>query len=470
MCVQDSLAKMKVSSYTTWLKLIIACQVLFYHPNSDQTALIYTSSWTRLLWVSLPYYWCFLQIISFALFFSLSLFLSYSFFLFYIFTNSMAGNQEPNPLHPIDNELFHSYTRYQMCLLKNSTSFWSCDKQREAMLNILSQFESVDGSKWSCLHETACLMDIRIDTLRTVVNQIFENSSQQQSFGEQNKEPWGLPESSGSAFNLENHPSSSTARAAETSKSKATQERTRTNGIVASRTRSRESTCIQELPLAKKSNTSNPSIESLQQLISGSNLAGLSYTHLVDALYLFTLPVLELKRFTSDIERSKLVILTRMRRVDKSFKISGVNTSYSLHISDPLDDHRSPLSLCQSNLIAYRFGKLLEQEALYHSGGKMPKDGSKCFRSIKSICLHDLNVNVEFNLFLFLRGVEDTWKTSSYALFHICQIRSKGCCDRWKGWRLCLVHSWDIETLYIANSEFTWTEKKKMDRWLTLNH
>ncbi|KAL9548934.1 hypothetical protein PS6_006335 [Mucor atramentarius] len=315
----------------------------------------------------------------------------------------MAGNQEPNPLHPIDNELFHSYTRYQMCLLKNSTSFWSCDKQREAMLNILSQFESVDGN-----------------TLRTVVNQIFENSSQQQSFGEQNKEPWGLPESSGSAFNLENHPSSSTARAAETSKSKATQERTRTNGIVASRTRSRESTCIQELPLAKKSNTSNPSIESLQQLISGSNLAGLSYTHLVDALYLFTLPVLELKRFTSDIERSKLVILTRMRRVDKSFKISGVNTSYSLHISDPLDDHRSPLSLCQSNLIAYRFGKLLEQEALYHSGGKMPKDGSKCFRSIKKeLKTHGKRVVTPYSTYVRYaqKVVAIAEKVGAYALF-----------------------------------------------------
>lgn len=459
LCVQDSLGKMKVSSYyTIWLKLIIACQVLFYHPNSDQTALIYTSSWTRLLWVSLSYYWRFLQIISFTLF-SLSLF----FFFLYIFTNTMAGNQEPDPLYPIDNELFHSYTRYQMCLLKNSTSFWSCSKQREAMLNILSQFESIDGSKWSCLHETACLMYIRIDTLRTVVNQIFENSTQQHSFGDQNRESWSLPESSGSAFNLENYSSSSTARAAETSKSKTTQERAGTNGIIASRTRSKESTSIQELPLAKKSNTSDPIIESLQQLISGPNLEGLSYTHLFVALYSFTLPILELRRFTSDIERSKLVILTRIRRVDKSFKLSGVNTSCSLHISDPLDDHRSPLSLCQSNLIAYRFGKLFEQETLYHSGGRMSKAGSKCFHSIKSIRLHDLDVNVEFNLFLFHRGVENTWKTSSYALFHICQIRSKGCCDCWKGWRLCLVHSWDIETLYIANGEFTRTKKKK--RW-----
>ncbi|KAG1089608.1 hypothetical protein G6F42_019934 [Rhizopus arrhizus] len=296
----------------------------------------------------------------------------------------MTGNQEQDPLYPIDNELFHSYTRYQMCLLKNSTSFWSCSKQREAMLNILSQFESIDGN-----------------TLRTVVNQIFENSTQQHSFGDQNKESWGLPESSGNAFNLENNPSSSTARAAETSKSKATQERAGTNGIVASRTRSKESTCIQELPLAKKSNTSDPIIESLQHLISGPNLE-------------------ELKRFTSDIERSKLVILTRIRRVDKSFKLSGVNTSCSLHISDPLDDHRSPLSLCQSNLIAYRFGKLFEQETLYLSGGKISRAGSKCFRSIKKeLKTHGKRVVTPYSTYVRYaqKVVAIAEKVGAYALF-----------------------------------------------------
>lgn len=60
----------------------------------------------------------------------------------------MTSGQASEPLDPIDNDLFHSYTRYQLCQLKKSTSLWVCNKEKEAMLNILGQFESIDGSKW----------------------------------------------------------------------------------------------------------------------------------------------------------------------------------------------------------------------------------------------------------------------------------------------------------------------------------
>jgi hypothetical protein len=54
---------------------------------------------------------------------------------------------QEEPLSPIDNELFQFYTRYQLCQLKKSTTLWKNNKEKDAMLDILANFEKVDGSK-----------------------------------------------------------------------------------------------------------------------------------------------------------------------------------------------------------------------------------------------------------------------------------------------------------------------------------
>lgn len=54
---------------------------------------------------------------------------------------------QEEPVSPIDNELFQFYTRYQLCQLKKSTTLWKDSKEKDAMLDILANFEKVDGSK-----------------------------------------------------------------------------------------------------------------------------------------------------------------------------------------------------------------------------------------------------------------------------------------------------------------------------------
>ncbi|CEP13099.1 hypothetical protein [Parasitella parasitica] len=82
----------------------------------------------------------------------------------------MTKNVNKKSSKTIDNELFQFYTRYQMCQIQKSTSFWSNSKEKEAMLAILTEFEHVDGN-----------------TLRLIVDQIFENSVQK--FNTADKEP-----------------------------------------------------------------------------------------------------------------------------------------------------------------------------------------------------------------------------------------------------------------------------------------
>ncbi|KAK4514119.1 uncharacterized protein ATC70_006127 [Mucor velutinosus] len=261
----------------------------------------------------------------------------------------MANNQESEPLSPIDNDLFHSYTRYKLCQLAESTSLWTCSQEKDAMLNILAQFEKIDGN-----------------TLRMMVNQIFENSAQTYSFSDTNKEPLGFQEESSGAYHLENLPSPPGTVIAEVFDSEAIQNKPWTTRTITSITRQKRPMVIREPSLAKKSKATDRIIEKLKNLMSRTNLE-------------------ELGNLTDHVERSKYVILTRMRRVSTSFKFkaSTVTANYLLHVSNSFGDPRSPMSMCQMNLIAYRFGKLLEQGRFHSKDGKRKKAELECYQIIK---------------------------------------------------------------------------------------
>ncbi|CAO3656900.1 unnamed protein product [Mucor fragilis] len=264
----------------------------------------------------------------------------------------MASNQESEPLSRIDNDLFHCYTRYQLCQLKKSTSLWTCNQEKTAMLNILGQFESIDGN-----------------TLRMVVNQIFENSTQTcNSINDTNEASVGYQEGPGSTFILENLPSSSgTTISATVSNGEAAQDRACTSSAITSKRHSKSQNLTQMRRIAKKSKTVDPIVEKLKRLISRPSLE-------------------ELVNLIDHVERSEYVILTRIRRVSTSFKfkVSAGTANYSLHVSNSFGDPRSPMSLCQMNLIAYQFGKLLQQEERFEPDGEKKKETeSKCYHNIR---------------------------------------------------------------------------------------
>ncbi|GAN10219.1 hypothetical protein MAM1_0331c09757 [Mucor ambiguus] len=259
----------------------------------------------------------------------------------------MASKRELDSQSPIDNDLFHAYTRYQLCQLKNSTSLWTCNQEKEAMLNILGQFETIDGN-----------------TLRMVVNQIFENSVQMYNCNETNESFLGYQGESSSTSHLENALSSPSNASVEVSDNSGTiQDRT---WNVCTRSTSKKPELIQEHPIAKKSKPLDATIRKLRKHISRTNLE-------------------ELCNLTDHVERSKYVVLTRMRRVNTSFtfRVSAATADHSLHISNPLGDYRNPMSVCQANLIAYRFGKVFDLAECHLESEKKKMAKLACYHIIK---------------------------------------------------------------------------------------
>lgn len=48
---------------------------------------------------------------------------------------------------PIDNELFQFYIQYQLRLVKKSMLLWDDNTEKDAIINILTHCQHVDGSK-----------------------------------------------------------------------------------------------------------------------------------------------------------------------------------------------------------------------------------------------------------------------------------------------------------------------------------
>ncbi|KAL9544510.1 hypothetical protein MBANPS3_007582 [Mucor bainieri] len=244
----------------------------------------------------------------------------------------MASNQESEPLSPIDNDLFRAYTRYQLCQLKYSTSLWTSNQEKEAMLNVLSQFESINGN-----------------TLRMVINEIFKNSVQTLDFIDTDDQAAPrYQEEPTSTFHRDDYRSSPSPPVS-----------------------ARVSVVIQERPLAGRSKKADPIVEKLKKFMSRPNRIVLSIC-----------PT-ELYDLTDHVERGKYVVLTRMRRVSTSFKFktSGAAANHSLRITNSFNDPRSPMSMCQANLIAYRFGKLFEHAK---KGKQTRKAETACYNVIKA--------------------------------------------------------------------------------------
>ncbi|KAI8636798.1 hypothetical protein BD408DRAFT_425507 [Parasitella parasitica] len=238
----------------------------------------------------------------------------------------MAINVKKEPPTAIDNELFQFYTRYQMCQIKKSTSLWNNSKEKEAMLTILTEFENVDGN-----------------TLRLIVNQIFENSIQK--FNNSDKESEGM--------NVD----TTVIHSAPTNETGATKMEA---------LESKQDNCEDELEEASTSDSHAKNMISVVPLVE--NEAPIIVPKNIQEI--LSLPSIEeIQHMTTHIERSKYILLKRMRVVDESFKFkaSAQNASYTVRVYNLLGNSRSPLYQSQLNLIAYRFGKVVQHETLYSS-------------------------------------------------------------------------------------------------------
>lgn len=73
-----------------------------------------------------------------------------------------------------------------------------------------------------------------------------------------------------------------------------------------------------------------------------------------------------------------------MKLVDESFtfKAFAHNATFTFYISDKLSDIRHPLSQSQANLIAYRFGMMLQKEKFPLSDYDAFKREKQCYAEV----------------------------------------------------------------------------------------
>ncbi|GAN05599.1 hypothetical protein MAM1_0096c05070 [Mucor ambiguus] len=265
----------------------------------------------------------------------------------------MSSGQEYNS--SINDELFHLYTEYQLCKIKNKPSLWNAaDTEKNALISILTQCKNINGN-----------------TLRLVMKDIFENSVAKYTDSSGSTAVHHTPHTNSSNGRIPQVIANITEDDNDDTDSTASEEAATSSTYIRTRLSERMATNLDNAAVSprnilssstlKRGRSLEPQTEKKQKL----KLKGKIDESGIISEMLVRSNIAEIRRLVSEVGQTKVMLRKRIYAINDSVlenHSSALSTTFSVldYASCPHTTERT-MYRCQENFIGYRFGKLVER-------------------------------------------------------------------------------------------------------------